>query len=270
MPSPRSGLYDDPAVYDILHTPGTADDVNTLEAIEEAFTPPISPSRRLWLEPACGSGRCCRVAAARGIETIGFDLSPDMIEYALRRARLGPGGEFFVADMTEFLPGLRGRRPTLAFNLINTIRHLPSDRAMLEHFDQVARALAPGGVYVVGISLTVYGCESPSEDIWIGSRGPVRVTQVVQFIPPRWDGNPKPRSELVVNHLIIKRPAGTEERDSTYRLRTYDLEQWNRLIAASALETLACVDEAAEPDEPMAGGYNLFVLRPRARTQTTR
>ena len=37
----------------------------------------------------------------------------------------------------------------MAFNLINTIRHLPSDKAMCDHFAEISRVLAPGGVAYV-------------------------------------------------------------------------------------------------------------------------
>ena len=55
-------LYDDPAVYDILHTPGTAREIDVLEFIEATCG---QPGGR-WYEPACGTGRYLRVAAGRG------------------------------------------------------------------------------------------------------------------------------------------------------------------------------------------------------------
>ena len=43
-----------------------------------------------------------------------------------------------------------------AFNPVNTIRHLESDRAMLRHFAQMADIMKPGAIYVVGVSLIDY------------------------------------------------------------------------------------------------------------------
>lgn len=271
MTSSRSGLYDDPAIYDILHAPGTADEVDGLEAIERRFVPDALTARaRLWLEPACGTGRYLREAARRGIDTAGFDLSPGMIDYAVAHApKPGPGvgkSAYALADMTEFAKAIGRARVSFAFNPINTVRHLTSDAAMLAHFDQIARVLAPGGVYVVGLSLTAYGCESPSEDVWVGARGRVRVTQVVQFIPPRWERNPSTRSEQVVCHLAIERPGGVEHRDSVYRLRTYSLAQWESLVGRSALRIVESIDEVGERYPAGDGGYHLFVLeRPTNR-----
>ncbi len=265
MASSRSGLYDDPAIYDILHAPGTAEEVDGLEAIERRFVPDALTARaRLWLEPACGTGRYLREAARRGIDTAGVDLSQGMIDYATAHApKPGPGvgkSAYTLADMTDFVKTIGRARVSFAFNPINTIRHLTSDAAMLAHLDQIARVLAPGGVYVVGLSLTAYGCESPSEDVWVGARGRVRVTQVVQFIPPRWEGNPSTRSEQVVCHLSIERPGGIEHRDSVYRLRTYSLAQWESLLRRSALRIVERIDEVGESYPAADGGYHLFVL----------
>ncbi|HZW09452.1 MAG TPA: class I SAM-dependent methyltransferase [Phycisphaerales bacterium] len=265
MPS-RSHLYDDPAVYDILHAPGTVGEVDGLEAIEDRFVPgELTRARRLWLEPACGSGRYLREAARRGIGALGFDLSDAMIDYARANSPAsGPGvgeSDYFVGDMTDFAGRMGRARATFAFNLINTIRHLPSDAAMLAHFDHMARVLAPGGVYVVGLSLTAYGCEAPTEDVWKGSRAGTRVTQIVQFIPPRWEGNPRTRSEKVLCHLMVAAGGGpAEHRDSTYRLRTYSLAQWEALIARSPLGIVASIDERGADHPAADGGYCLFVL----------
>lgn len=250
------GLYSDPRIYDILHTPGTAEEVDELLRIERAFSPP-PPRGRLWLEPACGSGRYLRVARARGIDAMGFDTSADMIEYASARAARASSiarETYFVASMTDFAD--RVRRPaSFAFNLINTIRHLESDEAMLMHFEQMGRVLGPGAVYAVGLSLSCYGVEQPSEDVWEGSRGPCRVRQVVQFIPPL-----NGRREEVISHLCIMTPTGEEHRTSDYALRTYSLSEWLALVSRSALRVVACVDDEGGEVRPPVLGYATFLL----------
>ncbi len=253
-PVPSPSLYTDAKVYDVLHAPGTAAEVRGLEAVERRF---VRTRRRrpTWLEPACGTGRCLAAAARRGRRVAGFDLDPGMIDYA--RARSIGGARLFVADMTRFAHELEPASIDLAFCLINTIRHLPSDAAMLAHLREIESVLAPGGVYVVGLSLCAYGLESPSEDTWIGARGRLRVTQVVQFEPP----DRAARSERVVSHLTIERPSGTEHRDSTYTLRAYDTRQWTRLIARSPLTIAAAIDERANDVAMREPGYHWFVLR---------
>lgn len=261
--SDTPSLYADPMLYDILHTPGTADEVDALERIENDHA---RGAPATWLEPACGSGRYLRLAAKRGRRVLGFDLEPAMIAYAedrSRRAGLGERSRYFVADMRDFIGSIDTGSVGLAFNLINTVRHLMTDRQVLRHFDGIARVLHRRGVYAVGISLTEYGLEPPSEDIWTAQRGRCRLTQIVQYLPPTDRGGD--RVESVYSHLTVQRPGGEEHIPSSYGLRAYDLEQWQGLIARSAMEVAAVTDAFGRPAEPPRLGYGVWVLRPRER-----
>jgi SAM-dependent methyltransferase len=254
------GLYSDPEIYDILHAPGTSSEARGLERIGRRF---VGRGPLTWLEPACGTGRYLRALAARGHRGVGFDLSGDMIAHARRAGRCaGVAGRlrFFRADMTDFASAVGPRRVDAAFNLINTIRHLGSDRAMLAHLREIRAVLRPGGVYLVGISLTAYGLEFPSEDVWIGSRAGVRVTQVVQFVPPLTD---EQRRERAYSHLVIsRRGAADEHRDSRYWLRCYSRVQWLALAERAGFEVAAVTDADGRDTPVRSYGYAVWVLRP--------
>lgn len=242
--------YPEPGVYDVLHAPGTAAEVDGLQRIAARW---VGAKATTWLEPACGTGRYLRVASRRGIRCIGFDRDPAMVAYARR------GGDPFrvvVAEMTGFAPALGRARADFAFNLHNTIRHLPSDAAMLAHFSEMARVLR-GGVYAVGLSLTRYGAEEPEEDVWEGRRGRMRVQQLVQYLPPPGRG----RFERVVSHVRIERPAGVTQHDSTYDLRCYDLAQWRRLVARSPFRIVATVNGAGATIERGHVPYGIEILK---------
>ena len=257
------GLYADAMIYDILHTPGTAEELDALERIAARTARTGAPTQR-WLEPACGSGRCVRLAASRGTHATGFDLDPDMVAYANDRfARSGLGGtaRATTADMRSFVSdgAVEPGSFDFAFNTINSFRHLMSDRDTLAHLDQISRSLAPGGTYAVGLSTCAYGLEAASEDVWQAARGTLSITQTVQFIPPtgRHGGT---RVERVLSHLHIERPSGDEHRDSTYGLRTYSLDQWLDLISRSALDLIEITDHEGRPSDPGESGYRLYVL----------
>lgn len=259
----QRGLYDDPALYDILHTPGTAGEVDGLERIEERFAQGERAGRRRWLEPACGSGRYLRVACGRGIDVTGLDISAPMIEYARERMPTGRAAGrvgLHVAAMERFVPPVDPGAHSLAFNLINTIRHLDSDRAMLAHLEQVALALRPGGVYAVGVSITDYDYEQPTEDTWSATRGGVRIVQNVQYIPPE---QPETRLERVISVLSVTTSTGERQFEGAYTLRTYDASQWRGLIERSAMRTVACVDERGDRIAEPRLGYGIFVLELR-------
>lgn len=259
----RADWYDFPGWYDILHSAGTAREVDGLSRIEKRFSK--AKGQSVWLEPACGTGRYLRVAAGRGIGVIGFDRSAKMIDYA--RASLksrGLRGEVFVGDMTGFTTR---RRATLAFCTINTIRHLRSDAEMLAHFACVRRALAPGGVYAVGTETCRYGVDFPSEDIWEGRRGVVHVKQAVQYLPPKRGE----RIERVISHLVITTPRGVEHLDSTYDLRAYSAAEWASLLNRAGWRVVAICDGDGRdalrgPRGTVVGGYGVYVLAPGLRT----
>ena len=265
MSSPESrtaDFYADPLVYDVLHAPGTRDDVSALLRIVRHFVRGRAPLR--LLEPACGSGRFVVELAARGHHASGFDLSPRMVAYAKARAKergLGPRARFFAADMRTFAHGRRQAPFDVAFNLINSIRHLSSDAAMVDHLRQVRSALRPGGVYLVGLSLSAYGLESETEDVWRGRRGPLEVTQVVQYLPPPGRAG-SARNERVVSHMTVTRRGHAPVHvDSTYRLRGYDLVQWRRVAARAGMPVIACLaSDGRRRCEPVEPGYYVFAL----------
>lgn len=258
-------MYEFPVLYDILHTPGTAQEVDGLQRLERRFVPKAllrAPKRR-WLEPACGTARYLRVAAGRGIRVAGFDSSPDMIRDARARLRArGFKGDLFVADMAAFAPRAKA---SFAFCTINTIRHLMSDAALLAHLRCMARALAPGGVYAVGIETSRYGIDFPAEDVWHGARGRTHVTQVVQYTPP----TRARRLERVTSHLSVQTPSGTRSEDTGYWLRAYSHRQWATVVAKARWDVLGlCAptgdDALLGPRGHPIGGYAIWVLRPRA------
>lgn len=255
-------LYADPAPYDILHTPGTAGEVDLLQRLARRHGAGHAAGAR-WLEPACGSGRYLRVLAGRGLRATGVDRDPGMLAYArdrlqrrglLRRVSLRRG------DMEHIGELVAPRSHDLAFNPVNSIRHLGSDAAMLRHLAGVHRALRPGGLYVVGITLTHYGEEVEDEDSWQARRGACEVRQLVTYLPPagRTAGG---RFETVVSHLAIRRPSGTTHQDSRYRLRCYDEEQWSRLLARSSFTRAGSVTDRGEDVAGRALNYQLELLR---------
>ena len=240
-------------MYDILHTPGTAREVDGLERIERRFV--TGRAGGAWLEPACGTGRYLRVASGRGRRVIGFDRSAEMVAYAMeRQARLGRAGRFFEADMTSFADRV-GSQCSFAFNPINTVRHLSSDRQMLAHLEEVTRSLRSGGVYALGLSTCAYGLECESEDVWEARRGSTRVKQVVQYLPA--EGS---RRERVISHIVVRTRSGERAFDSVYDLRSYSREQWRALVGRSAMRVVSIVDEdGRDMDEPVFG-YAVYVL----------
>ena len=258
-PVELSDPYAAPSVYDILHTPGTAAEVDLLERLADRFEAP-GGRRRRWLEPACGTGRYLRVLAGRGWRAAGFDLDEGMLDYArrsLRRRGTSRRVELVRADMTAFARHFGEARFDVAFVLVNSFRHLMRTSDVRAHLHDMARVLRPGGLYVVGISLTIYGEEDPTEDEWTGRRGPCTVHQVVQYLPP----DRRTRRETVISHVEVVRPGGLEVIDTTYPLRSYDEAQWRATLRDSGFERAGVVDDRGRPLGEYPSTYQLEILR---------
>jgi SAM-dependent methyltransferase len=255
----RNHFYGDAVVYDILHASGTAAEARMLVGLAETCTQRRGPFT--FLEPACGTARHLRWVARRHHRGIGFDLASHMIDDARSRGeRAGVADRLtlFVADMTDFAHRVN-RLSDLAFNLDNTIRHLPDDDAMLTHFEQVAKCLKRGGAYVIGLSTTAYGAERPTRDVWTGTRGRCHVVQTAHYRPPK----PPGRSEIVRSRVHVQTPTGAERRSCVFTLRTYSSEQLLALIARSCLRLDRVLDHwGSSADLPVAD-YCHLLLRPR-------
>ena len=104
---------------------------------------------RTVLEPACGSGRIVEAFGRRGVEAVGVDRSPQMIELARRRLAELPHAEVFPSDITDFS---LGRSFDGAICPINTLLHLsPSELA--RHLEAMADHLRPGARYLIQLAL---------------------------------------------------------------------------------------------------------------------
>jgi demethylmenaquinone methyltransferase/2-methoxy-6-polyprenyl-1,4-benzoquinol methylase len=98
----------------------------------------VGPGMRA-LDLACGTGDLALLAAARGADVVGLDVTPRMIELARVKPAAGPPVRWLVGDMTSLpLPPERFDVVTTGYGLRN-VPDLP--RALAE----IHRVLAPGG-----------------------------------------------------------------------------------------------------------------------------
>ena len=101
------------------------------------------------LEFAIGTGRVALPLAARGVPVWGIDLSEAMVA----RVRAKPGGDdaslpVVIGDIATTQVDGAGSF-SLVFLVFNTITNLTTQEAQVECFQNAARHLAPGGVFVV-------------------------------------------------------------------------------------------------------------------------
>ena len=98
------------------------------------------------LELGVGTGRLALPIAALGLEVVGIDSSSAMLEQLAAKDPLG-SVEGLLGDFTA--PPVGERRFAVALVAFNTLFNLTEPGAQAACFDAVARALLPGGSFVV-------------------------------------------------------------------------------------------------------------------------
>jgi SAM-dependent methyltransferase len=150
-------LYADPALYDLLfpNAPGCASTADQARreltlASEKFYIDQARERGGRVLELGCGSGRLTIPIAQRGIDLIGADLSPSMLQSA--RAKATAAGlqiPFVQADMRQFDLGAR-------FSTIlipgNSLLRLLTIEDLKQCFASVRRHLASGVKFVFDVS----------------------------------------------------------------------------------------------------------------------
>jgi SAM-dependent methyltransferase len=121
------------------------DDIFATVDSEVAFLLPLAGSPPRALELAVGSGRVALPLSAAGVAVTGIDISDDMI--SLLRAK--PGGDEIEIIKGDFADvDVEGAYP-LVYLQFNTLFALTSQDRQVDCFNNTARAMEPGGRFVL-------------------------------------------------------------------------------------------------------------------------
>ena len=98
------------------------------------------------LDIACGPSLQLRELAKRGYESVGLDLSPQMLDYLKQKAKEeGVKIDTIEADMTNFKVK---KKVDLAFIMMGSFR-FKNNEDLLKHLDCVSNSLRKGGLYLI-------------------------------------------------------------------------------------------------------------------------
>ncbi|NUP95658.1 MAG: class I SAM-dependent methyltransferase [Planctomycetaceae bacterium] len=263
--------YRTPLYYDIVFAGDEAREAGFLEALVERHAQGAGTGLRRKLrvlEPACGSGRLVAELARRGHSVTGFDLSPQMLAFARERlAEAHLKARLFQARMEDFEAG---ERYDLAHCLVCTFKYLLDERSARANLKLVARALRPGGLYVIGIHLTQYEDRRRARERWVARRGGTAVTCNIQG----WPADPRTRLEDVRSRLRVVERGVVKTSETCWKFRAYDHRQFLRLVrSVPELELAAAYDFGYDIERPRTLPDDqldtVYVLRrrlgPRAR-----
>ncbi len=190
-------------------------------------------------EPACGTGRLLYRLAPGGLRLSGLDLNEKAVEFCNKRLRkIEADGEAFTGDMTDFtLP----EPADAAFNTINSFRHLLTDQAAAAHLSCMAAALAPGGLYMLGLHLTPLDCAPSEEEGWSSRRGQLTVNTSM-WLKRRDKPN---RLEEFYIRFDVYTPTKSFRIDDALSFRTYTAAEMHQLIEGEPRFEIAAVYDFA-------------------------
>jgi SAM-dependent methyltransferase len=250
-------LYDYPAYYDVVYG---SDWRAELHFLLRCFSKHVGHKVKRVFEPACGTGRLLYRLAKRGYAVSGLDLNARMVEYCNARLdRYGFPPSCLEGDMSDFrLP----RRVDAAFNMINSFRHLASDEQARSHLECMAAAVAPGGLYVLGLHLTPTAGASMDRESWSARRGHLAVVSHL-WVEER---NLRRRFERCGMTYDVYTPTRAFRLAGEVSFRTYTAAQFQNLLSTAPEWQIAatydfCYDAASPITIDAATEDVVYVLR---------
>jgi SAM-dependent methyltransferase len=217
----QASIYDYPKYYDLLFGSDWKAEFDFLLGVLQKHA--LRPVRRIF-EPACGTGRLLIKLAKRGFEVGGNDLNPKAVNFCNARFRRhGFPATVTVGDMADFR--LR-RKFDAGFNMINTFRHLPTEKLAVAHLKCMANGMNRGGLYVLGIHLEPTACPPMQEESWSARRGNLVVNSHM------WSKgiDRKTRLEHLGLHIDVFTPAQRLRIVDHMEYRTYQKSQFMSLL----------------------------------------
>lgn len=217
----EGSLYDYPKYYDLLFG---FDWKAECDFLEQCFSAYAKCAVKRLFEPACGTGRLLIKLAERGYDVAGNDLNPHAVKYCNDRLkRYGYPESAVVGDMSDFSVK---RKFHAAFNMINSFRHLETEKQATNHFRCVADGLMKGGLYVLGVHLIPTNGPRMENESWVARRGNLQVNSHM------WckELDMKGRNEKLGMTLDIYTPTSHRRILDEMNYRTYTAGQMQSLL----------------------------------------
>jgi SAM-dependent methyltransferase len=223
-----TGLYsEDAELYDIAFGWDVTKEVSWL--LER-----LGPDCRSVFEPGCGSGRMLVAFASHGLEVIGIDSSPSMVDLAQQRLR--GRGRVLLADMTDFD---LGRTFDGAVSPINTLLYLTPPQ-LQRHLEAMARHLQPRARYLVQVGLVdPEQREAFASSHWEASRGETHLR--IDWVDEELDvahGRSRQRSRI----HVLRGPRAGKVIEEVHDMTAWTPRTWRSAIGTSPFTEIATYD----------------------------
>lgn len=249
--------YDYPKYWDL-----SFQDETDLECdfFEDAFKRFGQGETQRVLDIGCGGGRNVIEMATRGFKMLGLDNNEASLAYLARQLyEKELKAETMSADMADF----QVEQPLdAALCTFNTFRHLLTEEEAESHLHCVARALRPGGVYILGFHILQDYDDPECEEHWTNRDGEVEVTTTLEVV----ESCREERLETLLFHLQVRDGEKQLRLKAEYPYRIYNPTQFRDLLTkVPEFEICEVYDFNYDIDDPMPFDDEIsdavFVLR---------
>ena len=145
----KKKLYDLPKYYDIAFSWDNSDEIDLLQMIFKKYVP---FKVKNILEPASGSGRFLTSFPKYKYQITGYDNNQKMVDYAQKRIS-DVGLQEFAKVISGDMKSIKFKEKfDAAFNSINSIGYLLSDKEIISHFRNTGESIKKGGVYIIHLA----------------------------------------------------------------------------------------------------------------------
>lgn len=210
------------------------------------------------LELGCGTGRVLLPIARTGVECVGLDLSPAMLE--VLRDKEPPANLTLVrASMTEF--DLGAGRFRLIFSAFRPLQHLCTVEEQLKTLACVRRHLATGGLFAFDmfaprLERIALAEETECEDVEV-ELGPLTLRRYATV----WRNHVTQVSRVCFRHEYLRGEQKIGEEVSVIHMRWFYRYEVEHLLARAGFEVVALYG-GFDKRPYDAKGEMIFVTRP--------
>ncbi len=256
MPAPlRSNWYDLPRYYDLSVADETAGELAFVQGAAAKFLDQSSTKRSLRVvEPACGTGRLTEALANNGFQVTAFDLNPTMVEFTQQRVAkpqargsraARTASTVFAADMASFtIP----QPADIGVCLLDSFRHLLTEDDARAHLHCMARAVRPGGIYLLGLHLLPPDADLDCTERWTNQADSTHITTTLRVL----NSSRRTRLEQIRISLLVREGKRIARYRDEFPLRLYTAAQLKSLVASVPEWSIAAVyDYWYELDSPL-------------------
>ena len=208
---------------------------------------------RTILDLACGEGTFAVVMAKKGFQVMGIDLSPQMLQFARKRAeKENVNVEFFLHDMRSLPFEERFDLVTCWYDSLNYLLELED---LEKTFAGVWQALKKAGLFIFDMN-TIYGLAIN----W--QRYPCNIQQdtpeLLEIHRPSYDFEKNIATLRIVG--FVKERRRWTRMDEEHKERGYSLEEIRQCLKKAGLKELACWGSLQEMSGPKPDNGRVWIV----------